>query len=165
MKRGLGWPIAVAAILAITVGANVWVAVVAGDDPSFALEPDYYAKAIAWDSTMAQARENARLGWRLVPTLGAFDRDAGARLDVALVDAAGAPIRGAVVTVYALFNARADKIYRATLAPSSTAYALYTTRIPVEHGGEWELRFEVTQGGRRFTSTARVEAVAAGRKT
>lgn len=162
MKRGLGWPIGVAAILAITVGANIWVAVVAGDDPSFAIEPNYYAKAVTWDSTMAQARENARLGWRLVPTLGAFHRDIGAQLDVRLLDSAGAPIHGAVVKVYALYNARAEQIYEATLSPADSAYS---ARIPVEHVGEWELRFEVTQGGRRFTSTSRVEAVAAGLKT
>lgn len=162
MKRGLGWPIAVTVILGVTVGVNIWVAVIASDDPSFAVEPNYYAKAITWDSTMAQARENSRLGWRIVPTLGAFNRDTGAQLDVSLVDSAGAPIRGALVKVYALYNARADKIYEATLAPFDGAYS---ARIPVEHVGEWELRFEVTHGGQRFTSTSRVEAVAAGLKT
>ncbi|HVX41727.1 MAG TPA: FixH family protein [Gemmatimonadaceae bacterium] len=162
MKRGLGWPIAVTLILAITVGVNIWVAVIADDDPSFAIEPNYYAKAIAWDSTMAQARENARLGWRLVPQLGAFTRDTGAPLHVSLLDSTGAPIHGAVVKVYALYNARAATIYEATLAPRDSAYE---ARIPVEHIGEWELRFEVTHGGQRFTSTSRVEAVAAGLKT
>ena len=56
MKRGLWWPIAVAAILATTVAANIWVMMIANDDPSFAIEPDYYRKALAWDTTLAQSR-------------------------------------------------------------------------------------------------------------
>ena len=68
MKRGSWWPIGITAVLATTVAANVWVATIASDDPSFAIEPDYYAKAIAWDSTLAQARTNATLGWRLTPS-------------------------------------------------------------------------------------------------
>ena len=43
MKRGIGWPIAVTAILGATVAANIWVAVIANDDPSFAVEHDFTA--------------------------------------------------------------------------------------------------------------------------
>ena len=35
MKRGAWWPIGVATILGATVAGNVWLAVVAGSDPSF----------------------------------------------------------------------------------------------------------------------------------
>ncbi len=74
MNKGVGWPIGVATILVLVVAANVWVAIIANRDPSFAIEPDYYAKAVAWDSSMAQARHNATLNWSLTPTLGAFAR-------------------------------------------------------------------------------------------
>lgn len=158
MKRGLGWPIAIVTILGITVAANIWGAVLAGDDPSFAVEPDYYHKAVNWDSTLAQSRENERLGWRIATTLGAFDVKAGAHLSVTLVDSTGAPIADAVVHVAALYNARADQIFQATLSSTGGTYA---AMLPVAHAGEWELRFEVLRGGRKFTSTSRVEAVAA----
>lgn len=160
MKRGLGWPVGIVTILGATVAANIWIAVVAGDDPSFAIEPDYYAKAVQWDSTLAQGRENARLGWRIEPRLAAVDARGTAQLDVTLVDSTGAAIPDAVVRVSALYNARADRIYRATLTPSSHSYS---AELPVPHTGEWELRFEVTRGGKRFTSSSRVEAVAAGK--
>ena len=162
MKRGAWWPIGVAAILTATVGANVWVAVVAGSDPSFSVEPDYYAKAIAWDSTMAQARENQRLGWRVEPRLGAISPASETRLDVALLDSAGAPIRDATVRVAAFFNARASDILNATLKADA---ADYSTQLPMRHAGEWELRFDVRRGTEHFTSTTRIEAVAAARKT
>jgi hypothetical protein len=165
MKRGSGWPIAITVILGLTVAANVWIAVVAGDDPSFAIEPDYFHKAVTWDSTLAQARKNAQLGWRLESKLAAFDPRLGARLSVTLVDSAGTPISDAIVHVSALYNARANQIFSATLAsPVDAQAADYTAQLPVTHAGEWELRFQVVRGGKTFTTTARVEAIAA-RKT
>jgi len=158
MKRGAGWPIGLAAILVATVALNIWVYHVANDDQSLAIEPDYYQKAVDWDSTMAQMRQNAALGWRVSPTLAAFTARDGARLQVTLTDASGAAIRGATVKVAAFFNARANDIIDTTLVSDSTGYG---GRLPVTHGGVWELRFDVTRGHERFTSTSRVEAVQA----
>src|SRR5689334_2430572 len=115
MKRGSGWPIAVTAILGATVGANIWVAVIASDDPSFSVEHDYYRKAVQWDSTMVQARENQRLGWRLAPTLTPIIGHDGSTLTVSLTDGSGAPIRDVTIDVTAFFNARADSVVHAEL--------------------------------------------------
>lgn len=158
MKRGSLWPIGIALVLGLTVAANAALYYVAGDDPSFAVEPDYYAKAIAWDSTMAQTRRNQALGWHLDPALAAFSPENGARLSVTLTDAQGKPISGAVVKVAALFNARAGTVFESTLAPTDGGYA---TRLAVTHRGQWELRFDVTRGTDRFTSTSRLDAVQA----
>jgi nitrogen fixation protein FixH len=158
MKRGLVWPYAMAGILALTVAGNIAVILIARGDPSFAIEKDYYARAVRWDSTMAQERRNQELAWTLEPTLGGFG-DEGALLTVRLRDRAGAPLDGATVRVAALRNARASVIHEATLAPApGDAYA---ARLPVHHGGAWELRFDVRHGADRFTAVARVDAVAA----
>ncbi len=159
MKRGIGWPIGIVAILTATVGLNAWVYHVATDDPSLAILPDYYQKAVDWDSTLAQRRVNLALGWRLSPTLGAFTMRDGAPLQVALTDASGTPIPDATIRVAAFFNARADDIVDATLGRDSAGYS---GRLPVTHRGVWELQFDVTRGRQRFTSISRVEAVAAG---
>jgi nitrogen fixation protein FixH len=158
MKRGIGWPIGVAVILAATVALNIWVLRVANDDPSFAIEPDSYQKAVDWDSTMAQMRQNAALGWHVAPTLGAFTARDGAQLQVTVTDAAGAPIPDATVKVAAFFNARANDIIDTTLHRDAAGYA---GTIPVKFGGVWELQFDVRRGAQRFTSTSRVEAVPA----
>lgn len=159
MKRGTLWPIGIGAILTITVAANFAVYYVANDDPSLAIERDYYRKAVNWDSTLAQERVNHTLGWRLTPSLGAFTPARGADLRVKLTDSTGAPIVGATVRVSAFFNARANHLLDTTLAPASGGYE---GRLPVNHTGLWELRFEVTRGAARFTSTSRIEAAAAG---
>lgn len=158
MKRGAWWPIAIVAILTLTVGANFAIYYVANDDQGIAIEPDYYRKAVAWDSTMAQARENRVLGWHVTPSLAAFTGRDGAELRVTLTDSTGAAISGATVKVVAFYNARAGEISDTTLVPERGGYG---GRLPVHHGGIWELRFDVTRGGVRFTSTSRVEAVSA----
>jgi nitrogen fixation protein FixH len=159
MKRGIGWPIGVAAILVATVGLNIYGYHVANDDDTaLAIEPNYYQKAIDWDSTMAQMRRNVALGWHVSPQLGAFTTRDGAHLRVTVTDSAGTAIHGATVKVSAFFNAAANNIVDTTLLPDSAGY---TGTLPVNHGGLWELRFDVRRGAERFTATSRVDAVPA----
>jgi nitrogen fixation protein FixH len=159
VKRGIGWPIGVAAVLALTVGVNIWVAVIAGDDPSFSVEQDYYNKAVQWDSTLAQQRVNERLGWRLVPALGAVTRGAATPLNVRLVDSSGAAIGDATVRVSAFYNARAGTVLQVTLTRDTAGYE---ARLPIAHTGAWELRFDVRRGADRFTAVSRIDAVPSG---
>ncbi|MFI5246242.1 MAG: FixH family protein [Gemmatimonadales bacterium] len=158
MKRSTWWPVAIVAILTLTVGVNLWIYRVANDDQGIAIEPDYYRKAVAWDSTMEQARENRTLGWRVTPSLAAFTTRDGADLRVTLCDSTGAAISDATVKVVAFYNARAGETTDSTLIPRSGGYE---TRLPVHHGGVWELRFDVRRGPLHFTSISRVEAVPA----
>ena len=155
MKRGSWWPIGITAVLATTVAANIWVAVIASDDPSFAIERDYYKKAITWDSTLAQTRENERLGWRLTPAFGPIEPKGGARLRATLTDSTGAPISGAVVKVSALPVARANQVHELTLAAAEAG--AYGAELDARRPGQWELRFDVKVGSAHFTEVARVE--------
>jgi nitrogen fixation protein FixH len=154
MKREHLWPLAISAILIGTVAVNFWVMHVASADPSFSIEPNYYARAISWDSTVAQQEQNRTLGWRLTPTLSRYDED-GAILRVSLTDSSGRAITHARVRVAALFIARANDVFDVHLEPDGDDYAV---RLPVKHRGEWELRFTVQDGTQRFTSTQRIDA-------
>lgn len=155
MKRGMWWPIGITGVLATTVAANIWVAVLANDDPSFAIEPNYYEKAVAWDTTLAQSRRNAMLGWRLTPTVGPIGTDGRAVLTAYLTDSAGAAIPDAVVRVAALAVARASDVHEATLVPAGAGE--YTTRLEASRAGQWELRFDATSGSDHFTQVDRVD--------
>ena len=156
MKRGMGWPIGVSLILATTVAANIWVARIANDDPSFAIEENYYQKAVNFDSTLAQERTNVRLGWRLTPTLGPLSTPGGPRLDATLTDSAGAPISGASILVSALQVSRANQVHEVTLA--AAAPGEYGATLDARLPGQWELRFDVRAGDTHFTDVVRVEA-------
>ena len=133
MKRGSAWPVAVMVILGTCVAANVWIIRIANADPSFAIEEDYYQKALHWDDEMAQGRRNLALGWRIAPTLSPISADSGAELRLTLRDAEGKPLPGAAVTVRALHNARASESLDAELRPLGTAE--YAARLPMHRAG------------------------------
>lgn len=153
ITSGRLWPWAVAGVLAVTMAGNIWVMRLAGADTSFAVEPDYYRKAVAWDSTMAQAARNTELDWRLGARLGAPSAGGLATLAVTLHTAAGAPISDAVIRVEATHNADANRILAAELLPAGDG--TYHATLPATRRGLWELRLEALRGPERFTVTLR----------
>jgi nitrogen fixation protein FixH len=145
------WPIALAGLLGLSAAVNLIVVAIATRDPSFAVERDYYRKALAWDATMAQEERNLDLGWQVEAILrppSAAGR--AARLDVHLADAAGRPIHEARVTVEALHNARASDVL--TLPLEAQGAGRYSTPLPSARRGLWELRVRVDRDPDVFTA-------------
>jgi hypothetical protein len=146
------WPIGLGVVLALTIAGNVVVYRLATRHDALAIEPDYYRKAVAWDSTQAVAGRSRALGWRLSATLGAAGRWA-APFSVALSDDAGAPVTGALVRVEVFAVARADERLDTTLA--ETAPGHYSLSLPVV-GAEWhEVRLTADRAGDHFLQRLR----------
>jgi nitrogen fixation protein FixH len=156
MMREHRWPMAIVALLTIFVAANLMVMRLAGADPSFAIEPDYYQKAVAFDSTMAVERRSGELRWTAASRM--TRRDSGMTLTVVLADRSGAPVTGAAVSISARFNARANDVLLATL--SEAAAGRYEAPLDARHAGQWEVRVNATRGADRFVASTRVEAPA-----
>jgi nitrogen fixation protein FixH len=154
--RRYGWPIGIAATLLLSAGANILVMFIARGDPAFAVEPDYYQKAVTWDATMEQQRLNVSLGWQATGTLALAAPGIPGRLSVSLVGPGDTPIRDAVVTVEAMHNARASQRYGASLTPDGAGG--YTAALDAHRPGEWEVRVTAVKGTDRFTQSLRVEA-------
>ena len=149
------WPLAIVGVLALTVGANGWILYEANRDPNASVvEPDYYRKAVAYDSTLAQERHDAALGWRLTAAAGALD-PAGTPLAVTLVDRDDRPIAGAVVTLTAIHNLDAGRVIGARLVTGGDGRA--SARVALDRAGLWELRFDVRLGAERFTAGLRCD--------
>lgn len=157
MKSGIGWPIGVACILGATIIGNFAVMRIAKSDPAFAVEPDYYRKAVEFDSTMAQERRNLALGWQVAATMDPITETDSARVIVTLRDAEATVVEGAQVAVMARFNARANDTLTAVL--SEQAPGRYETTLPVSHAGEWEVRVDAVHAGSRWSESQRVFAV------
>jgi nitrogen fixation protein FixH len=155
----MAWPVGVAVILGLTVAANLWVMRVANSDPSFAIEPDYYKKAVNFDSTMAQERANVTLGWGVATQFAPIGDGTHTRLTVTLRDAAAGPLTGARVAIMTRFNARANDTLTAVL--TEDAPGRYTAALPIAHAGEWEVRVDATRDGARYSASTRVIAVRA----
>ena len=157
MKKGWYWPLLLGGLLASGVLANVYFMCRAVADPSFAVEPDYYAKAVAWDAHQAQARANADLGWRLSLAVAAADRGTGrAHVVATLSDREGRKVTGLTVGLTAFHNARAAQIVTATLG--ETAEHDYAAEVAVFRPGTWEFRVEATRETETFTAVVDQDA-------
>lgn len=147
------WPVAIVAVLISQVIFGIWMAKVAGNDPHFAIEPNYYARAVDWDATMAQSRRDKALGWRATATLTRGTLGSGT-LQLSLIDSSGGAVRADSVTVQALAVAHASQVDSLTLRAVPNGYA-----APVPHvtAGLWELRVRAVHGADVFTAKLRTD--------
>lgn len=152
-KRSLWWLMPVGLLVAMVAG-QLWMGYTAVNDPGFAVEKNYYKKALHWDEHEAQIAENQRLGWQIAldaePVAGADHR---MHLVVRLSDRRGKPLYRARVKVETFFNARAGHLLNATL--TEAADGSYHASLPMQYAGLWEFRFTATHGGERFTDVIR----------
>jgi nitrogen fixation protein FixH len=133
------------------LGALAYLAI---DDPSFALEPNYYDKAVRWDRTQAEARESERLGLQLSLTGPlSLKSDGGVELELRVSDRANTPLGAATVTLEAFPNAFANRIEHVSLREVSPG--VYRGRLSRGTRGLWELRFDIRQGTRLFREVLR----------
>jgi nitrogen fixation protein FixH len=153
VKRGAHWPFLLAGLLAGGVGANVYLLVRASTDPSFSVEPDYYAKAVAWDAHLDQIRKNADLGWRAEVSTGAPG------VVIRLSDREGRPVAGARVDLEAFPLARGNQIVRGTLL--ETADHDYRAELPVRRPGLWEFRVAAVRDADTFTAVVQQDVARA----
>ncbi|RMG12758.1 MAG: hypothetical protein D6731_13340 [Planctomycetota bacterium] len=140
------WTLAIVSLLGFGVFVHGVLLAYALSDPSAVAEPDYYAKALAWDEHLRQEAQNRALGWRL--EVSATPRPSGQRLFVRLLDRDGRPLAGAKVHVLAFHKARRAESIEVELPEVSGGYA---AELPARRPGLWELRFACQHGGQRFT--------------
>jgi nitrogen fixation protein FixH len=146
------WPLALVAVLAVTVGANAvlfWVAN-RGEGPS--VERDYYRRAVACDSTLAERARSRALGWRVAAALSPPAAGQGT-LDLTVTDADGAPVSGARVRVEGVAIAHARLRLDAPL--SEVGAGRYAVRLAVERTEWHEFRLTVERDPARFAARLR----------
>jgi len=149
MSPARWWPIAIVGVLGITVVANIAVYVAANDREAAVAEPDYYRKAVAWDTTLAEARKSEALGWRVDARLV---RDARDSTSVAIDarDRDGTPLGHALVEVTAIHSRPPMRV----VASHGTLDAQGLGRLPLdlERPGWWELRLRIRRGSDVFSA-------------
>jgi len=152
-SSGKLWAWAPGVLLTALLGTQLSVLHSVLDDPSFALEPDYYRKAVAWDTRRELERASQALGWHaeLDAELGRQAR--GIDLRVQLRGGRGEPLTGAALRVQAFANARAARVLEAVL--QETAPGTYSAELPSSVLGLWEFRLEATRGSEHFAEAVR----------
>lgn len=148
INPGVFWPAVIAGALALHVVGTMVMVVIATSDASYAVEPDYYAKALAWDERRAQEQRNAELGWDLQFSLDPAAPGADPTVRATLTGAAGEPIADARVAVEVFSNVRRDDILTGVLRPVPDGYR---ATLPMRGNGRWEFRFTATRDQDVFT--------------
>lgn len=150
------WALVPVGLLSAMLLGLGWMAALASNDPGFALERDYYEKAVRWDEQRAQEENDLRLGYRLeLASASPLSSQGEAELTLRLVDARGAPLRGARLSAEAFAVARSAS--SSALRFEEDVPGMYRARLSHARSGLWELRCTALRSGERFTHTLRVE--------
>jgi len=155
-RSGRAWPYWIAGMLAAHATFLILVAIYTSRDRSFAVEPDYYAKAVSWDASRALERASAELGWSVRSTVGAPSGLFGDRpLRIELENRAGEPVHGARVSVDTFHHARGRE--RLSVDLPETVPGRYERTLPMRRAGLWEIRLVAERGEASFRHTEVVE--------
>jgi len=155
MRKGFQWPIFVVALLGVTVVVNTVMLMIALSDPSFAIEENYYQKAVDWDKKREQLAINKKLGWSLQMETVSKSAHDKTLIRVKLVDKNNKPITGAQIKAVYFHNARASvksKLEFIAQKPNTDGYLAQTY---LRSSGLWIFRCEVKAGKSFFTETIR----------
>lgn len=136
-------------------------AYIAIDDPHFALEPNYYDKAVHWDQARSEARGSDALGLKVALSAPLVVSSEG-KLDVVLDVRAelGLTLAGAELELEAFPNAYAGHVQRVAL--QKKAPGVYAAQISRAITGLWELRIVIKQGALRYSRVLRVDVTKRG---
>lgn len=120
-------------------------------DPSFAVVPDYYQKAVDYDEYKALLAESAALGWsvRLSP---AEQADAIGQRDliVRLRDGAGEPVQGLRVLIDGFHQARASQ--PVSFECVEVLPGQYVGKAAMAREGFWQFAIDASGKDQRFVA-------------
>ena len=157
MKKGWYWPWFIGILLVATAGGQGVMLYAATHDSTFALEPDYYKRAVAFDTVIQQQRANLALEWTAHASVGPLV-DGQREVALTLTDGNAHPITDARVRVTAIHNLEGDHQVSQSLRASTDGR--FVASMPLMRAGLWELRVEALRGRERFTPSLRVDAAA-----
>ncbi len=150
MRASIRWPLVIAGLLTLHAAGMVTYAVIASSNPSYAVEKDYYPKALHWDDKRAQDAVNAALGWTATVAARPGEQPGRAALTITLTDRHGRPVTGAAVHLEAFHMADSNHVLDAELGEASPGS--YAAELPMGRDGKWEIRLRARRGGDLYTS-------------
>jgi nitrogen fixation protein FixH len=146
------WPTVVVALLTGQLVVCGVIVFASSSDPTVAVEPDYYEKAISWDQQAAQRERSRQLGWSATVTVDPLTDRTGARaVGINLRDRNSDSICGAAVRATVFHHACARERFETEF--NETADGRYVARLPLKRDGVWEFRIQAQRGSDVFTLT------------
>lgn len=145
----------IVALLSLNIIVVTITVIFATSDPSAAVEPDYYNKALAWDEDRADRRDPAEDGYDLaIQLVPAGDRISSGQVVVAL-NHIGQPVEHAQMEAEIFHYARSGDRQNITLAEH--APGVYAADADLRRNGNWEVRLRMQADGQRYLFTRAAE--------
>ena len=141
------WPVSVVGILGVSMMVCAVTVVAAVGDPSYAIEDDYYQKAVEWDEARRMQDASHGLGWTADVSITTGNR----LVSVIMNDTNGKPIEGAAVRATVFHHARRGMAEELVLQHRGGGQYAATLTHPRE--GQWQVRLSATIGRSRFLHT------------
>ncbi len=142
LARGGQWPLLVVALLGVQIVLCMAALYYATSDKSFAVEPDAYQKALAWDDQVAAQKASDELGWTLALTATEPDAMKQRYVVITLADSDNQPIEGAQIAGTTLHPTEASR--PRALEFTEIAPGQYRAPARMKQDGKWlfDLRAE-----------------------
>jgi nitrogen fixation protein FixH len=136
----------------------ILVVLIATRDPSFAVEPNSYKKALGWDASAARLRASQQLGWTASLQVEPNADITGQRRVVCrITDKNGVAVVGASVQLLAFHHARAADRVQVSLKPEQDGS--YSVKLPMKRAGLWECRIMAKRGDELFSTVVMQEVL------
>lgn len=148
--KWLKWPGGIIIMLSAGVLMNIIMVIMAVNNPSWALEENYYEKGLNWDAKLKQDKLNRELGWKPELSLTLKDKTSmTATFCATLRGKKQEMITKAIVSLNAFANVRAGDRQKPQL--KETKPGVYCAPLKLHRLGLWEFRLVVHRGKHRFT--------------
>lgn len=140
------WPVGVVGMLCVSLSVCAITVVAAVSDPSYAIEDDYYQKAVDWDRDRDLQAASDKLGWNAELTIST-----DGQIVVTITDAHGQTVDSAAVRATAFHHARRGLAEELTLTPQGNGR--YVAMLDQPREGQWQVRLQASLGRDRFLHT------------
>ncbi len=156
MTRGWQWPLFIGAIILVGFAGTGMLILRSAGDPSFAVEPDYYAKGMKWDETARQRALLTELGWSVQIALQQSPEAAGFPLLVIRIDdAAGEPVADMRVDAMLFHHLSAKDRHVVPLSPDGPG--VWRASVPSKRPGLWRILLRIDGDAGEMEHEADVE--------
>jgi nitrogen fixation protein FixH len=135
------WPAFIFALIGLQLALGAITVYFATNDPSFAIEPDAYEKALNWDERAEARRASEALGWTCDLRVGQSDGLGDRYLFLTVTDRDGRPLESATVRGLAFHQARAAERFALEFRPVSPG--LYRAKAALRRDGRWSVQLTV----------------------
>lgn len=151
--QGYIWPLLIVLLLGAQVTFLFVTVTLAVQDPSFAVEENYYDRAVNWDAYAKASRAIDDAGWNVQISLRDDADVLGYRtLVISILDAAGRPVRMQEIGGELFQHAQAS--FRQPLALTREEDDRYAANVRMEQAGWWGVRLTMTRDGAPYAFDA-----------